>query len=515
MLEKTHELLYAIIHTLIKPESVGELSPNMLYNLGKFTETLHKIHTFVEAEQEESRIKKFFHQGEIKKLLRGCQTGLEQALGAFKIQSVNIFNDVTEMHEHAQRTHEKVLELLSSLSDGGSSDRGSMISRSLSRFQSSSRSLSLLPSEPKIFHGRDSEVSAIIQAFKQETPRIVILGAGGMGKTSLARAVLHHPEITICYDQHRIFVACDTASNTVQLSALIGAHIGLQPAKDLTRTIIRHFTTSPPCLLILDNLETIWEPAELRGDLEKFLCLLADIEHLALMITMRGAERPANIRWTRPFLEPLKPLTQDAARATFFDITDAYSLEDTDKILLLTDNMPLAIDLMAHLVDAEGAPGVLNRWETERTSLVSDGHDKGSNLDISISLSLASCRIMSLPQAKDLLGLLSILPDGLSDIELVQSKLPIEKMYACKTVLLRTSLAYIDDQKKLKALVPIREYMQKIHPPKTDLVQCLLKYFHELLNIYDTYGGTVSKSGIVGCIASNFANIQNVLGQAL
>jgi hypothetical protein len=82
---------------------------------------------------------------------------------------------------------------------------------------------------------------------------------------------------------------------------------------------------------------------------------------------MRGAERPANVRWTRPFLEPLKPLDQKAAHQTFIDIVDdIHETQDIDKILLLTDNMPLAIDLIAHLVDSEGISSVLSRWETQR-----------------------------------------------------------------------------------------------------------------------------------------------------
>ncbi|KAJ7477684.1 hypothetical protein FB451DRAFT_192095 [Mycena latifolia] len=447
---------------------------------------------------------------------RDCHLGLEQAIEAFKIQGVTVLNDVTKMQEYAQKRYEEVLELISAGSEGGSSDRGSLSSRTISNFQNSANSLSLLPSEPKIFHGRDSEVSAIIRAFSQGTPRLAILGAGGMGKTSLARAVVHHPAVTGRYEEHRFFVSCDIASNNVQLAALIGAHVGLEPAKDLTRPVIHHFSHGPPCMLILDNLETVWEPAESRAEVEKFLCLLADIPHLALLITMRGAERPGNIRWTRPFLEPLKPLAQDAARKTFIDIADDGHLpEDIDRILHLTDNMPLAIDLLAHLVDAEGVASVLNRWETEKTSLVSEGYDKGSNLDVSISLSLASPRIMSVPEAQDLLGLISILPDGLSDIELVQSNLPIANILGCKTALLRTSLAYTDDHKRLKALVPIRDYMYIRHHVNPDFVQPLLQHFHKLLETYDTYVGTGSNSGIVGRIASNFTNIQNLLVHSL
>ncbi|KAJ7446309.1 P-loop containing nucleoside triphosphate hydrolase protein, partial [Mycena latifolia] len=474
MLEQTCKLLYGILYAHTREDTRGQLSPNLLYNLGRVTETLHKIHTIVEAQQEKSRIKQFFRQGELSTLLKHCHLGLDEGLEAFKIGGAHVLNDLSEMQQSIQRMRQEVLEMIIALSDT-SSDRGSM---SIGGFESSSNSLSLLPSDPQIFHGREAEISTIIQILSQEEPRIAILGAGGMGKTSLARTILHHTAITTRYEQHRVFVSCDAAANSVQLAALIGEHIGLRQGKDLTRPVIHHFRGSPPSLLILDNLEIIWEPRETRAGVEKLLSLLTDINHLALMITMRGAERPSNIQWTRPFLEPLKPLKQDAARKIFIDITDdSHSLEEVDKILLLADNMPLAINLIAHLVDHEGVSSVLDRWETEKTSLLSEGYDKGSNLDLSISLSLASSRIRALPQSQDLLSLLSILPDGLSDIELVQCLLPIENILSCKVALLSTSLAYTDDQQRLKALVPIREYMSKMHPPVTALVQPLLKYF--------------------------------------
>jgi hypothetical protein len=106
-----------------------------------------------------------------------------------------------------------------------------------------------------------------------------------MGKTSLSKAILHHPDLTSRYDEHRFFVPCDTVSSSIQLAGLIGAHLGLKSVKDLTGPVIRHFSSSPPTLLILDNLETIWEPAESRGDVEKFLCHLTDVEHLAFIVS--------------------------------------------------------------------------------------------------------------------------------------------------------------------------------------------------------------------------------------
>jgi hypothetical protein len=231
---------------------------------------------------------------------------------------------------------------------------------------------------------------------------------------------------------------------------------------------------------------------------------------------MRGAERPGKVRWTHPFLLPLEPLSDKATRQTFLDIADgSHDSGTVNQLLCLTDNMPLAVDLIAHLVDYEGAQSVLTRWKTENTSLLSAGDDRRSSLNASIAVSLSSPRLMSSPGAKNLLSLLSILPDGLSDVDLIQSKLPIHDVLECKATLLRTALAYYDTAQRLKSLVPIREYVWHTHPASPALINSLQKYFQSWFHLYQKYQGTDQMVGVVNQVTSSMGNIQSVLMQGL
>ncbi|KAJ7462871.1 hypothetical protein FB451DRAFT_1494902 [Mycena latifolia] len=473
LLENVYQLLCAIVNLHIKSETKGNLPPATLDHVGKFMETLHKIHAFVEAQQDGSKIKSFFCQTETKTLLSECRAGLQQAFEMFKTETnITVLGHITQMQEEAEIMHKEVLELISSWSDGTTSDRSSSIykiggSQNRLKFTgSSSNSLSMLPAKPKIFHGRESELKEIVDILQQESPRIAILGAGGIGKTSLAKATLHHPDIASKYEQ-------------------------------------------------LCHNQYWTEPLESRSKVEELLSKLTGIPHLALMITMRGAERPAKVQWTRPFLAPLKPLSDVAARDTFFAIAeDGHDSKDVDQVLSLTDNMPLAVDLIAHAVDLEGScSAVLARWKSEKTSLLSAGNDRKSDLDTSITISLSSSRMST--GAKDLLRLLSILPDGLADVELVQSKLSMNDIMTCKATLLATSLAYIDDKRRLKSLVPIREHMQCFYPPSSLLIHPLQKYFHQLLDLYRQYPRTQQGAGRIKHLALNVRNIGELLLRGL
>ncbi|KAJ7247003.1 P-loop containing nucleoside triphosphate hydrolase protein, partial [Mycena rebaudengoi] len=335
------------------------------------------------------------------------------------------------------------------------------------------------PPSPKIFCGREAELKEIVDILTQDTARIAILGTGGIGKTTLAMAAVHHPTVAAKY-MHRYFVPCHSSLSCANLMSAIATHVGVEQGAHLSKRIVLHFMHASPSLLVLDNLETTWESVWSRTEVEEFLCHLTDVSHLGLLVTMRGAERPGKAKWNRPFLPPLDPLADSAAFQMFMDIADQDHDKNSAKQLLdLTGNLPLAVSLIASVAAHEGCDFALHRWKLESTRMLSDGYDQRSSLDISIMLSFSSSRMTS--HAQELLSILSMLPDGLADGDLDQAKLPIPGVHGCRAALIRTSLAFVDKDQRLKVLVPIREYVNRVHPPTAAMQLPLRQYFHEVL----------------------------------
>ncbi|KAF8197784.1 hypothetical protein K438DRAFT_1759905 [Mycena galopus ATCC 62051] len=254
-------------------------------------------------------------------------------------------------------------------------------------------------------------------------------------------------DATSLSESSSVYLGVNESKNSSNSFAILPARPKLFYGResDLNHILKLLFHRSPRVAI----LGAVWEPLESRAVTEKFLGLLTALEGLGLIITMRGAERPAGVQWTHPFLSPLNPLSNNAAMQTFMDITDAtYLSDEISQVLPFTGNLPLAVDLMAHLVDYEGLENILSHWEIEKRSL----------------LSLTS-------ESKELLSLLSMLPNGLSDAELVQARLGIPNILRCKATLQATSLAYQDINKRILLLVPVREYVQRFMPPPQSRVQ--------------------------------------------
>ncbi|KAJ7262901.1 hypothetical protein C8J57DRAFT_1470876 [Mycena rebaudengoi] len=375
-----------------------------------------------------------------------------------------------------------------------------------------SGSFGLLPPCPQIFHGCESELQDVVNILIQDSAHIAILGAGGMGKTSLATAALHNPQVEAKYS-HQYFVPCHSSPTCTELAATIADHIGLEKGSNLQKRIAHYFAHAPPSLLILDNLETPWEALSARSEVEEFLSLLTDAPHLGLMITLRGAEHPSKVKWTRPFLAPLKPLSNVAAQQTFIEVADdGHDDASIKELLELTGNLLLAVSLIVNVASAEGCAKALSRWKLESTRMLSDGYDQRLSLDISIMLSYTSSRMT--PGAQELLSILSMLPDGLADANLVQAKLPILDILACKATLIKTALAFVDQDQHLKVLVPIREHILHTHPPANALKLKLQEHFHHILDLWNQFRN-LNVADILPQISGNLGNFNTVLHDGL
>jgi hypothetical protein len=120
--------------------------------------------------------------------------------------------------------------------------------------------------------------------------------------------------------------------------------------------------------------------------------------------------------------------------------------------------------------------------------------------------------MLSSPHAAELLSLMSLLSDGISDIDLVQSNLPIPDILKCKMTLVRTSLAYVDQAGRFKVLAPIREYIYTNRPPSPLWVRPLRKHLNDLLKLWRT--AMQRHSSVVDLtprLVSNLGNLHNVL----
>ncbi|KAJ7156415.1 hypothetical protein C8R46DRAFT_431335 [Mycena filopes] len=387
--QRAVELVGAIIN--ICGDSEADLAPAMIRSITQFSETLEKILTFVRNQVKGGFWRRVFRSMEDADLIVECNAGLKHALDVFGVQS-SIIAAMTmgAMQKEQKQYYDELIAILKEKrsrpkrsSSGGSSDRSSPRKKRPTSAKIDERSpIAMLPASPKIFYGRDEEVAHIINTITRSTsasaPRISVCGAEGIGKTAVALAALHSAELTAHFTDQRYFVNCDGASDSKQLVAVLASHFGLQSGGGGKKRVVRHLTAlateASPVLLVLDALERAWKPHENRNDVEDLLSLLADSQYLTLIVTVRGGERPRQVRWTRPFLPTLHPLPPAAARQTFLDISDVSpsSEPQLDALLELAANNPGALTHLAGLASFEGCASLVSRWESEGPALLLD-----------------------------------------------------------------------------------------------------------------------------------------------
>ena len=380
--------------------------------------------------------------------------------------------------------------------------------------------------------GRNNEINVIVNALvggedtsefgkaqnnqQNLPPRICILGTGGIGKTTLSLSILHHDLVIKNFGADRIFVSCEAATSFELLIGEIAGALSIAASDvtdDLFKAIIRRLREGA-YLLVLDNFETPWDLPQTRSEIEMLLTQITALQTVTLIITMRGAQKPAGTRWS-DLLPPLQPVDLDSAVAIFQAIVNKTD-EHAINLIRAVDCIPLAVTLIANLaaVDGETTEALWLRWQEESITMVESGQDRLTSLETSIQLSLSSPRMQRDPSALSLLSAFSLLPDGISldTIRACEKGLPgIASVKKSISSLRQNALFYGDENKDLRLLSPIRLFMISHHPPPSQSRAFIYNHFINLAS----QGAWCNDASVRARLNREVGNIDAILLDAL
>ena len=312
------------------------------------------------------------------------------------------------------------------------------------------------PPPPRNFVGRDELIERLVDLINTGTP-VALIGAGGIGKTSIALTLLEDGSIKDKFGNNRRFVRCDEVRSyrrfLRQLSKVIGA--GIENPPDLTA--LRPFLSSVNILLIVDNAEIILDPHTPEAPaLYSAVEELSRIKTISLLITTRISTIPA----TCEQLE-VSPLSMISAREAFYNIfTNRQRTPGVDSLLRQLDFHPLSITLLATVATQNrwDHSRLIREWKQHRISLLQTHHTLG--LSTAIELSLSSPTFTSLgPDARDILCVIAVFPQGINQHESGWIFPTVSNVHGIIDMFYVLSLTHRNHE-FVTMLAPIQEYLQ-------------------------------------------------------
>ena len=321
-------------------------------------------------------------------------------------------------------------------------------------------------------------IEKIIGLAESLTP-IALIGAGGIGKTSIALSVLHDSRIKKRFSENRRFIRCEQFQPTRadflnNLSKAIGACV--ENPKDLTP--LRRFLSSEEMFIVLDNAESILDPQGTDArDIYAVVEELSRFANICLCITSRISTVPPRCR--RPTI-PM--LSMESACNIFYDIYRDSGRSDIVKQLIQElDFHTLSITLLATTAahNAWNHDRLAREWSTHRAQALRT--DYNESLEATIELSLASPTFRNLgPVAREVLGVVAFFPQGVNENNLDWLFPTIPNRTAIFDKFCALSLTHRSND-FITMLAPLRDYLSP-QDPRTSPLICTTKdrYFSRL-----------------------------------
>ncbi|KAH7918019.1 TPR-like protein [Leucogyrophana mollusca] len=339
------------------------------------------------------------------------------------------------------------------------------------------------PAPPPMFFGRDDLVRDAVEILSRQ--HVVLVGPGGIGKSSIAKAILNEDSIVAKFQDRRFFVRFDNIdASQITFDTLIGRLADVLGVKPTHLSVIKAYLAADNVLIILDNAETFQDAASGSDRIAEAIDELGALPSVRIILTTRNRRVSTNLRRIVIDVPSLDP---SAARETF---TQIYGTNGSpaiiDKLLKDLDFHALSINLLAYVAtENQWTLDQLSRaWGKHQTDLLEVGAGKLQSLSVTIELSLASLSIKQLGNdARHVMQVVAFLHQGINE-ENMESLFPtITNICSILDALCRLSLMY-RKTKTYGMLSPIRLHISNTHQARNthplDLTHVRNHYYTQL-----------------------------------
>ncbi|KAG0697452.1 hypothetical protein DFH29DRAFT_1022144 [Suillus ampliporus] len=441
------ETMRKVLERATKNAAADDLLGSLGDALSELNISVNRINSDVASRKEQGIFKRLFSVTIDRDQIGGWEKDLDRVLVLFNFEAIaGIAVNVNKMASQLE---------------------GNVASINVPRYRSKEP-----PSRPSMFYGRDDLVAELTNLVVNDE-HIALIGPGGIGKSSLAKAILNEKLVREKFTDRRYFVTYDGLDpSTITFNAFMTRFaevLGIELAGADPVGQISSFLRPATTLIVLDNAETFEEASgsSALSEIPTAIAEIADVPGVVLILTSRSRRNAPNVHW---ITKDIPPLDLSSAQDAFFRIyrraSHGTAEEGIAALLEALDFHPLSINLLANAAQQNGwSPRMLlKRWKDRDSKVLDHGKGKLQSLSYTMGLSLSSPSIQNLGEdGRRALATIAFLPQGLNEV-LASDLLPsVPQVDAICDVLCTQSLVYRQDD-FVKMLAPIRHFVRDSSP---------------------------------------------------